>query len=231
MDDYKLINYKYGKLYHHKDDNDSLVRTLITTQKYQDWIVKQAKDLFDKKKNKKEFVIIDIGANIGSMTCGFAKFSTKVYAFEPVSSTFKALQGSVKINNLTNVKLFNCALGNENSMKEININNKLSGASSFYQELNGTKETVEIKKLDSFNFDRIDFIKMDVQEGEYDVLLGGIQTIKKHKCPLLVEMPTRNEREIALSKKITKLLRKLSYKITKKTNKDVLFVYDKDLAK
>ena len=50
------------------------------------------------------------------------------------------------------------------------------------------KVPVKIKPLDSYNFQNVDIIKIDVEGFEYDVLLGATQTIDNWKPVVQVEM-------------------------------------------
>lgn len=50
------------------------------------------------------------------------------------------------------------------------------------------KVPIEIKTLDSYNFKDVDIIKIDVEGFEYDVMLGAIDTIKRCKPVVQVEM-------------------------------------------
>ena len=50
------------------------------------------------------------------------------------------------------------------------------------------KVPVSIRTLDSYQFDNVDIIKIDVEGYEYDVLLGAIETIEKWKPVVQVEM-------------------------------------------
>ena len=47
---------------------------------------------------------------------------------------------------------------------------------------------VETISLDSFNFSRLDLIKIDVEGMELDALAGGVKSIGKNRPMLLVEM-------------------------------------------
>jgi hypothetical protein len=56
-----------------------------------------------------------------------------------------------------------------------------------------TSETIDVacRSLDSFTTDHKvipDVIKIDVEGWEYNVLLGGKNTLKQHNCKLLIEM-------------------------------------------
>lgn len=125
------------------------------------------------KDNIQGKIIIDVGANIGdfALTCA-ALGAKKVYAFEPISDIYAKLQ-----NNITNSKFdktiipINMALGSTNG----NVTLKYGGPSN----------QIKICKLDEFlHGEKVDFIKMDVEGYEEDVLLGATNTIKKYK-PIL----------------------------------------------
>lgn len=61
--------------------------------------------------------VIEVGANVGVFTLFFAKLfmvagsNTRIYAFEPSPEAFFRLQENLRANAVTNVQLFNCALG------------------------------------------------------------------------------------------------------------------------
>lgn len=226
MDKYKLLDFAYGKLYHQIDDHDSIINVVNNNKKYQDWIIQTAKDVIAKNKltSTKKQIIIDVGANIGTMTIPFAQFADEVYSFDPVKITFDTLQLNVKENNLTNVTLFNCALNDTDGNRKIFVNNSKLGASSFYDNVsNGYTETIETKTLDSFNFENIAFIKIDVQGAEIDVLKGATQTIIKNQCHLIVELPNRNEKEHNQMKDVLKFFSKINYQMINREKKDVHF--------
>lgn len=48
------------------------------------------------------------------------------------------------------------------------------------------EERIEVRTLDSLHLDNIGFIKMDVEENEYYVLLGAVETLKRSNYPPIV---------------------------------------------
>ncbi len=68
-------------------------------------------------------VVLDIGANIGSMTVVIALThpGTTVYSFDPIPGSRKALERVILFYGLKNVKVFAHALGNDNGMVEMVI--------------------------------------------------------------------------------------------------------------
>jgi hypothetical protein len=50
------------------------------------------------------------------------------------------------------------------------------------------KESCIVKKLDNYQIDNVDFIKIDVEGYEHKVLEGGINLISKYKPYILIEV-------------------------------------------
>lgn len=136
----------------------------------------------------KDAVYFDVGANLGVTSIPMAKYLKRgfVYAFEP-SCAYDYLEENVKINSLSNIKLFNRALGEKEG--EINFVTKYPLASSHRLiKANFTTETnfekIRISKLDDIivkeKINKLDFIKIDAAGFEKEVLQGCIYLIKRY---------------------------------------------------
>lgn len=141
--------------------------------------------------------VIEAGANIGSETLLIAKLAGngQVYAFEPNPYTFERLKINTSINELSNIHAYDYALGETNKTIQFNIYPKNfcnSGMSSKYMETSQTRKIdVTQKTLDSFladnNVGKVDFIKMDIQGAEMDMLMGAADTIARYKPTIFTE--------------------------------------------
>ena len=137
-------------------------------------------------------VIIDIGANIGNHSLDFSTYSQRVYAFEPVDFIFDVLKKNVEDNGVGNIVLTNKALSHEECAAEIFIVPHNIGASGFDERTEDAKR-ISVYKIvgDSFflnqQIERIDFIKVDVEGHEEEVLRGLLETIKKFKPLIMME--------------------------------------------
>jgi FkbM family methyltransferase len=144
---------------------------------------------------KEDFVVFDIGANIGVFTCFAANLvkKGKVFAFEPVSMVFDILKKNAE--NYQNIEAFQLGFGSREETKEILIRTWNPGYSTIEdsaiqrpKESFDIKENIKISKLDNIvnklNLEKINFIKIDVEGYEIEVLKGGIETIKKFR-PIL----------------------------------------------
>ena len=146
--------------------------------------------------------VMDIGANIGAFTVPFSKkvgSAGKVFAFEPQDLIFKILKKNIIKNSLKNVKSFNYALGYKEAcfhLKKIDYSKvgNFGGVSlkydnsSFTREIKNKNYKVDIFKLDNFlNIKKCNFVKIDVEMMEMEVLRGGENFINKFRPILWIE--------------------------------------------
>lgn len=120
--------------------------------------------------------VVDIGAHIGVFTIFAANKAKKgkVYSFEPVKENFELLKNNIGLNNLINVVPFNMAVSNTTKPLTLFFNDENTGGHSFYDKNQGTsKIVVEATTLEELirknNIERIDFLKMDCEGGEYKI--------------------------------------------------------------
>jgi len=136
---------------------------------------------------------LDIGSHTGTYAISLAPFAKKVYAFEPQRMTFYALCGGVALSCLHNVECRNYGLGSEDQVGEQTLNLVSSdGGGSTLQEVQGeviATERIEVRTLDDMSasiHDPISFIKMDVEGNELQVLLGAVETLRRHNYPTIL---------------------------------------------
>jgi FkbM family methyltransferase len=136
---------------------------------------------------------IDIGANHGIFALTAAHrpgCSISVHAFEPQPRPREALQRSVREARLDNVVVHSLALGQHHGTSEFSIPDIGSGIGSLSKGLksNAITRTVSVRPLDAVvterHIDDIGLIKVDVEGWEYQVFLGGKQTLTSRQ-PLI----------------------------------------------
>jgi FkbM family methyltransferase len=154
--------------------------------------------------------VFDVGANIGLMSLFASRLLPlgTVFAFEPVYETFQRLVFNIDLNAAKNVKVFNFALGSEAAYRAIYVNSSHLGMSSFLQCENPAEssQNVKIMTIDSIIEDKlskVDFIKIDVEGWELEVLKGASQLLGKEDAPALMfeycqgrSMPHGNEHDL-----------------------------------
>ena len=142
------------------------------------------------KKNYQFNISVDIGSNTGHFTNMLSKISKKVYSFEPINYLFKSQK---YLFNKSNIKNYNCALGAKKQKKKfyIPINNDPEASLSIKE--NSRIINVNVKKGDVvLNEEKVDFIKIDVEGHELNVLIGLENIIKQNNPLLLVEIEKRH---------------------------------------
>lgn len=168
--------------------------------------------------------ILDVGANIGNHTVYFASVlgAKHVYSFEPMPLPSMIFRKNIILNGLENiVTLFEYGLGKEDTKAKIVVDG------SVYNNLGGTTLSecsdgkIEIKKLDGLCIsDKIDFIKIDVEEMEASVLLGARETILRDKPLIWVEIFDKNYENVSY------ILHRMGYtKIMELSKNNYLFQY------
>lgn len=148
------------------------------------------KKLFEKlifeKQIKEGDTVLDLGANVGYYTLIAAKLvgdNGRVYAFEPDPLNFSYLQKNIKLNGFDNCIMEQKAISDKNENSKFYLNENDFSMHSMYST-EGTKKNIEIEtiKLDGyFNNNKVDFIKIDIEGGEYWALQGMRSILESNK--------------------------------------------------
>jgi len=153
--------------------------------------------ILNKLIKNKNIIFYDIGANTGyyGIMAGYlGKNKIKCYSFEPIKEYCNCIQESIKLNHLENiVKVFNIAIGNKNGEEKLYLSGSGSSINeNFIGRISLPKRKIKISKLDNIlqkqKIEKPDFIKIDVEGYEYNVLLGAKKTIKEFLPILFVEI-------------------------------------------
>jgi FkbM family methyltransferase len=137
---------------------------------------------------------LDIGANTGEYTkLLLQNTNSKVVSFEPLPEAFKELE-KIKLKFKDRLNIYNVAIGIDNNKLDLFYGDKKSEKASLIPNLeklsfvglnNKNKISVSVKKLDYFKDyfkdKKIDFIKIDTEGFEYEVLCGAEKILLQHK--------------------------------------------------
>ena len=138
-------------------------------------------------------VVLDIGANIGTHTLWFANRvgeTGKVLAFEPQRFVYQTLCANMALNSIQCVDCKHMGVGSAQKIIKVpfldpEAENNFGGLSI---QGHSEGEDVAIVPIDHINLSRCDFIKIDVEGMEPEVLMGGLKTIRTHKPVIYLEV-------------------------------------------
>ena len=125
-------------------------------------------------------VFVDVGASIGFITARAARRVDRVFAIEPHPVRFEFLRRNVELNALSNVTCIDCALGTERGEVDLyDVEPSLGPHPLDVSTRPGTgrRYTVPVERLDDLLDDDADFVKIDVEGAEVEVLKGAPRTI------------------------------------------------------
>ena len=161
---------------------------------------------------KINFNIIEVGAHIGFVSQFLSKLVGKkgrVFLFEPSLNNLKYLEKNILKNR--NIKLFKIAASNMEGVQffydEYLTGQNSSLVKNFYRYKNNLRNSIKISrikkykvqtnKLDNILIDqKIDFIKIDVEGHELEVLLGSLKLTKKNKPMFMVEIQSNKKKKM-----------------------------------
>lgn len=135
---------------------------------------------------------VDVGCHKGEVLSKALKIANvgKHFAFEPIPSEFSKVNN--KFGNICSVK--NLAIGNKTGKTTFNYvtsNPAYSGIKkrAYPKDEKVVEIEVPIDTLDNqlLNEERVDLIKIDVEGGEFDVLKGGVQLLRKFQPVIIFE--------------------------------------------
>ena len=208
-----------------------------------DWLRIRERAWREKRKGEKEIKIIpnllvncnravDIGANVGVWSYWLSKYAKQVESFEPNPKIFNALK-NIKIKN---VNSYNIALSNKTGSVDLLIPKGSKGFSNQGASLSSIKVqgehksiSIEAKRLDEYNFLDVDFIKIDVEGHEHEVIEGARETIKKFKPTMVIEMEEKHN-QIPIEEQISSV-EKMGYQCCVFINETIIKIKEIDLDK
>ena len=166
-------------------------------------------------------VALDIGAHVGIWSMRLAQNFKRVIAFEPVPKHIECWKRNMsnfiseqsEWGNISTLETV--ALGHENGTATMKVPNTTNtGMASLVYEIfnqrtgarwvqpgwdNFPEIQVETRTLDSYEFDQLDFMKIDVEWFEYRVIEGAMSTIQKFKPIIYIECHDINVYPLLLS--------------------------------
>ena len=163
---------------------------------------------------------IDIGAHVGFWLRDMCKQFKYVYAFEPIEEVRQCLDKNVGAENYST---YSFGLGAKNDIIKVNYNPAETGNTHASKDGN---QTITIRKLDDMNLPKIDYIKVDTEGFEIEVLKGGENMIKEYKPFVHVEVKERILQKQGISSNdVEDYLTSINYKEVMRVNSERVYSY------
>ena len=167
--------------------------------------------------NKKD-TFIDVGAHFGYFTLLGSYIvgeQGKVHSFEPIPTTYEILESNTI--KKSNIKINNFALFSKNCrMRMMNLGTDRSAYNSIITEDSGNNtedffyvDTIRLDDYVNSNAIRPNFIKLDAEDSEYEVLTGAQSTLETFVPIVTLEVGGSN------SKKCIDYLKNIGYSVYK----------------
>jgi len=148
---------------------------------------------------------IDIGSNFGQMAILMSRVVGEngfVHAFEADDFVFDVLEKNVKENTSNVITHFGAVHDKSNETLYFPKQNFIDfGTYGSYgiDYINGQGRPVNTIKIDDIDFKvPISFMKIDIEGGELFALKGAINTITKHRMPIIFEYGSHFEEKLKL---------------------------------
>lgn len=175
---------------------------------------------------------LDIGANVGIFSRDFASRFGEVVAFEPVARTRDCLA----LNVPPNVQIEPYAIADHPGVLQMYPVTMNSGGSficnhpqipigSLILDRESLVE-VEVRTIDSYHYDAVDLIKLDIQGAEYPAIVGAEETIRHHRPVILIEQKAAVPEQAEWIKKTSRLLRSWGLTPKEKARSDRVYVFE-----
>lgn len=143
--------------------------------------------------------IFDVGTNIGETLLNFAQLTGEkgfVYGFEPDDENYRNVQKNISLNHFKNVHVFNKPVSDKKETVKLYCvephNRGMNRILEPGNESGGHFITLETTTIDTIirenNIERLDLVKIDIEGYEMHALRGAVETIRRFKPKLFIEV-------------------------------------------
>ena len=160
-------------------------------------------------------LVLDIGANIGITTIPLSKKlpNSQIAAIEPIPHNVRTLKKIIRFFGATNVTVYPIAAGDLNGrinmitpvidhVKKQGLSHVIGAVPKELTSKEGEQFSVPVMRLDDIKdfhqYEKINAIKIDVEQFEYAVISGGLQIINRFRPIIYCELWDTPQRKIFL---------------------------------
>lgn len=172
---------------------------------------------------------LDVGSNMACSAVLYADVFQTVECFEPTPLNIDLWKLTINANNITNCQLHEVGVGEKNYTTEIIIHERNNGhnhlthydknprANPTRSSRSRSRVTVDVKTIDSYGFQDVGFIKLDIEGYEKFALEGAIDTINRCRPTLQLEIRANQCRKFNYSAEdMIEWIRNLGYTVMSK---------------
>lgn len=177
---------------------------------------------------KNKHTVLQAGGNCGVYTGEYAKYYENVYTFEPDMTNMNCLV--MNTSGCNNIIKFQACLGDTHDMTSIQNPLEIMDIGSLHVKTKEdrpekllvveSKENIPILKIDDIKFNDLDLIHLDIEGYELYALKGGVETIKRFRPVIVLEVceDDHNEKYYYTRDDLESFLQTLGYVFIKKIN-------------
>ena len=172
---------RYGKMRYYAED-PTIGRSLLLYGEYCHQEIETILSMLDK-----DSVYVDVGANIGTHSVSIAPHVAHVHAFEPNFENLYLLERNTKSHQ--NITVYSKAASDHKEFGYTEFNfGKTVYARATHKGQHPRETLNRSKLLDSYEWPRVDFVKIDTEGHELQVLQGMGYILSNNRPCMLVEM-------------------------------------------
>jgi len=180
---------------------------------HRDTILKYVKENKPNLKN-----CIDVGSHVGFWSKDFTNLFTHTFAFDPIPNVRECFVKNITNSNYT---LYPYGLGKEEKKIKVLYDPKETG--NTHASDRGNLE-IEVKTIDGFNLPNIDYIKIDAEGYEIEVVEGAKELIERCKPFIHIEA----KKKVMVKQNITmnaieELFKRINYKQVLSVKSELLY--------
>jgi FkbM family methyltransferase len=164
---------------------------------------------------------IDVGSHVGLWAFHMAHDFEDVHCFEPMPPHVECW--TKNMDGIENAYLYECALGDKFDFVAVKTRTANSSGDT---GVDGAGD-IPMKPLDDFDFENVDFIKIDCEGFEKFVLLGAEKTLLKNKpCVIVEQKPNMGKRYGLGEIEAVEYLQNLGAKLKSEISGDYILAWD-----
>lgn len=218
---YNEFNHPILRKYCLFPNDNAVTQSLIQGFLYEEYMFDFLKD---NSINLIDSDVIEIGSNNGHFTIEFAELvgnRGRVFSYEPQRIIFQQLCCNLFLNGIDNVFAYQLAIGNEKGVVKFEKADYFNNGSVNFGDVSvyddkksnfNSFEEVQSDRIDSFEFNLVKVLKIDVQGYESNVINGALKTIEKHRPYIFIEIEEKCLIKFGSSEKeLIKIIEDLGY--------------------